>query len=222
VLNDFVYLKELYQAVKRSLSHEVIAQIYGMYSGAQLQLVKQLLAAFIFNVAVDEPDFGQILAFRDSKGKELSSGVPNRSIFNIDILLLLFDAILDICLKLINQVLWDILLLRQLLLNGLWLDLAGLIHILFLNINSSLKGLFVWSLDNSLTSSVCWHGTGVLQKSRVSLTDVFLEASEFVLIVLLKTRWVSCASCGRKSENVIIPQKIVVFLIEDRLGFLCF
>ena len=65
MLNDLVYLKQRYETIKRPLCHEIIAEIDGMYSGAQFQLVKQLLAALIFYVAVDEPDFGQILAFRD-------------------------------------------------------------------------------------------------------------------------------------------------------------
>ena len=151
----------------------------------------------------------------------MSPRVPNWGIFNIKILLLLFDAVLYVGLKLIDQVLWDILLLRLLILDGLWLDLAGLAHILFLNIYSSLKILFVCSLDISLTSSGSWHGAGMFHKCWISLHDVFPEASEFVLIVLLKSRRVSCASCSRKSKNVIIPQKIVVFLIENGLSLLC-
>ena len=150
----------------------------------------------------------------------MSSCVSYRRIFYIDNLILLFDAILDVGLKLIDQVLWDILFLRLLLLDGLWLDLARLAHILFLNINSSLKSLLLSCLDNPSPSS--WHSAGMLHKCRISLHDIFLEARKFVLIVLLKSRWVCRASCGRKSENVIIPQKIVVFLVEYRLGLLCF
>ena len=151
----------------------------------------------------------------------MSPGVSNRGIFNIKTLLLLFDAVLNVGLKFIDQVLRDILLLRLLLLDGLWLDLAGLAHILFLNFYSSLKSLLVWSFDNSLTSSGSRHGAGMFHKCWISLHDIFLEASEFVLIVFLESRRVSCASCGRKSENVIIPQKIVVLLIKNRLSLLC-
>ena len=150
----------------------------------------------------------------------MSSCVPDRSIFNIDILLFLFNALLDVGLKLIDQVLWDILLLRLLLLDGL--NLAGLVQILFLNIDGSLKSLLLSCLDNSLASPSSWHGACMLHKGRISLHDIFLEASEFVLIVLLNARWVSRASCGRKSENVIISQQIVVFLVEYRLSLLCF
>lgn len=150
----------------------------------------------------------------------MSPGVSNRGIFNVKTLLLLFDAVLNVGLKFIDQVFWDILLLSLLLLDGLWLDLTGLAHILFLNFYSSLKSLLVSSLYNTLTSSGSWHGAGMFHKCWISLHDVFFEAIEFVLIVLLKSRRVSRASCGRKSENVIIPQKIVVFLIENRLSLL--
>ena len=150
----------------------------------------------------------------------MSSCVADRRIFYIDTLLLLFDTLLNVGLKLINQVLWDILLLRLLLLDGL--DLARLAHILFLNFNSSLKSLLLSWLDNSLASPSSWHGAGMLHKCRISLHDIFLEARKFVLIVLLKPCWVSCTSGGRKSENVIISQKIIIFLIEYRLSLLCF
>lgn len=90
----------------------------------------------------------------------MSSCVADRRIFYIDTLLFLFNALLDVGLKLIDQVLWDILLLRLLLLDGL--ELARLAHILFLNFNSSLKSLLLSWLDNSLASPSSWHSAGML------------------------------------------------------------